>query len=70
MKVEYDPKHDLLNIEFLPGAEIADSVEIDGIIFDYGKDRSIVSIEILDAGKRTKHSPLEQLDFAVTKSEK
>jgi len=69
MKVEYDPKHDLLNLELLPGVEIVDSVEIDGIIFDYGKDRVIVSIEILDAGKRTKHSPLEQLEFTVTKSE-
>ena len=69
MKVEYDPKHDLLNIDFLPDMEVVDSMEIDGIIFDYGQDRSIVSIEILDAGKRTKHSPLEQLEFSVTKSE-
>lgn len=67
MRVEYDPKHDLMNIEFLAGVEIAESVEIDGIIFDYTKDRSIVSIEILDVSKRITHSPLDKIDFAVTR---
>lgn len=67
MRVEYDPEHDLMNIEFLSGVEIAESVEIDGIVFDYAKDRSIVSIEILDTSKRVSHSPLDKIDFAVTK---
>ena len=35
MRLEYDPEHDLLNIEFLEGDEIAESMERDGIIFDY-----------------------------------
>lgn len=65
MRVEYDPKHDLMNIEFLTGVDIAESVEIDGLIFDYAQDRRIVSIEILDVGKRISHSPLETIDFAV-----
>lgn len=67
MRVEYDPKHDLMNIEFLPGVEITESVETDGVIFDYAKDRSIVSIEILDVSKRISHSPLDKIDFAVTR---
>ena len=67
MRVEYDPKHDLMNIEFLSGVEIAESVETDGVIFDYAKDRSIVSIEILDVSKRITHSPLDKIDFAVTR---
>lgn len=67
MRVEYDPKHDLMNIEFLSGVEIAESVEIDGIIFDYAKDRSIIAIEILDVSKRISHSPLDKIDFAVTR---
>lgn len=68
MRVEYDPQHDLMNIEFLSGVEINDSAEVDGVIFDYTKDRRIVSIEILDVSKRISHSPLDKIDFAVTRS--
>ncbi len=39
MKIEYDPKHDLLNIEFIPDATIVDSMEIDGIIIDYSEEK-------------------------------
>ena len=35
MKIEYDPTHDLLNIEFVSDASIAESVELDGIIITY-----------------------------------
>ncbi|MBU1147679.1 MAG: DUF2283 domain-containing protein [Candidatus Omnitrophica bacterium] len=67
MRVEYDPKHDLMNIEFLSGVDAVDSTEIDGVVFDYSKDHKIVSIEILDASKRISHSPLDKIDFAVTR---
>ena len=67
MRVEYDPKHDLMNIEFLSGVKIVESTEIDGVIFDYTKDRNIVSIEILDVSKRISTSSLDKIDFAVTK---
>jgi uncharacterized protein YuzE len=67
MKIEYDPIHDLLNIEFISEEPIAESVELDGIIVDYSKDRRIVSIEILDAGKRTTKDPLDLIDFAIVK---
>lgn len=67
MKIEYDQKHDIVNIEFLEGVEIDDSVEEDGIIFDYSKDKKLVSIEILDAKKRVGKSPLDKIDFSITK---
>jgi uncharacterized protein YuzE len=65
MKIEYDPVHDLLNIEFLAGVEIEESVEIDGIILDYAKDRRVVAIEILDVSKRTIQDPLRRIDVSV-----
>jgi len=65
MKIEYDPVHDLLNIEFLAGVEIEESVEIDGIILDYAKDRRVVAIEILDASMRTTQDPLHRIDVSV-----
>lgn len=67
MKIEYDPKHDLLNIEFLTEEPIKESNEIDGIIIDYATDGRIVAIEILDAGKRTTKDPLDLLDLKIVK---
>jgi uncharacterized protein YuzE len=67
MEIEYDPTHDLLNIEFVSKEPIADSVELDGVIIDYSKDRRIVAIEILDAGKRTTKGPLDLLDLTIVK---
>ncbi|GFP19082.1 hypothetical protein HKBW3S42_02185 [Candidatus Hakubella thermalkaliphila] len=67
MKIEYDPKHDLLNIEFISEEAIVDSVELDGVIIDYSKDGSIVAVEILDAGKRTTKNPLDLLNLTIVK---
>ena len=67
MKIEYDPKYDLLNIEFVPDKDIAESIELDGIVIDYSENREIVAIEILDAGKRTKKDPLDLIDFSIVK---
>ncbi len=65
MKIEYDPKYDLLNIEFIAEEPISDSVELDGIVVDYSKDGRIVAIEVIDAGKRTTKNPLDLIDFSI-----
>ncbi len=67
MRIEYDPKHDLLNIEFIQEEQIAESIEIDGVIIDYSPERKIVAIEILDAGKRTVKDPLDLINFLIVK---
>lgn len=67
MRIEYDPSHDIMNIEFLSEEKIEESVEFDGVIIDYSKDRKIVSIEILDAGKRTTKNPLDLIDLSIVK---
>ena len=65
MRIEYDPKHDLLNIEFISEEPIAESIELDGLIIDYSKDRKIIAIEILDAGKRTTKDPIDLLNLTI-----
>ena len=67
MRIEYQPTHDILNIEFLKDVPVADSVEIEGIVVDYSADRKIVSIEILDAGKRTTKDPLDAINLSILK---
>jgi len=68
MKIEYDAAHDLLNIEFLANVSIDDSVEMDGVVIDYAKDKRIVAIEVLDASQRTTRKPLDLTDLAIVKS--
>lgn len=67
MRIEYEQKHDILNIEFLKDVPVVDSAGLEGIIVDYSDDRRIVSIEILDAGKRTTKDPLDAIDFSILK---
>ena len=67
MKIEYDPTHDLLNIEFLPDVSIEESVEMDGIVLDYAADRRVVAIEVLDASKRTTPDPLDLIHVAIVR---
>ena len=68
MKIEYDTVHDLLNIEFLANVPIDDSLEVDGIVIDYAKDKRIVAIEVMDASKRTTGRPLDLMDLAIVRS--
>ena len=68
MKIEYDAEHDLLNIEFLANVSIDDSLEVDGVVIDYAKDKRIVAIEVLDASKRTTRKPLDFIDLAIVRS--
>ncbi len=68
MKIEYDAAHDLLNIEFLANVAIDDSLEIDGVVIDYAKDKRIVAIEVLDASQRTTRQPLDLTNLAVVKA--
>lgn len=68
MKIEYDTDHDLLNIEFLSDAPIDDSIEVDGIVIDYAKDKRIVAIEVLDASRRTTHNPADLIGLAVVRA--
>ena len=68
MKIEYDSAHDLLNIEFLANVSIDDSLEVDGVVIDYAKDKRIVAIEVLDASKRTTRKPLDLIGLAIVRS--
>ncbi|MEW6325037.1 MAG: DUF2283 domain-containing protein [Nitrospirota bacterium] len=68
MKIEYDTDHDLLNIEFLSDVPINDSLEFDGIVIDYAKDKRIVAIEVMGASKRTTRDPMDLIDLAIVRT--
>ncbi|MBU4221795.1 MAG: DUF2283 domain-containing protein [Euryarchaeota archaeon] len=66
MKIEYDPKHDIMNIVFID-EKIVESNEVDGIIIDYTDDKRIASIEILDVARRMKIDPMESMNIVIMK---
>jgi hypothetical protein len=49
------------------GTELEESVEIDGIILAYAKDRRVAAMEILDASTRTTQDPLNHVDVSVVR---
>ena len=68
MKIEYDPKHDIMNIQFIADALISESTELEGgIIIDYTQDKQIASIEIMGAKKRAPQEGLEQINFVIVR---
>ena len=69
MNIEYDPQHDILNIEFIAEEDIAESIELDGVIIDCSKDRKIVTIGIIDAGVRTTENPFDLISSSIVKKE-
>ncbi len=49
MRVYYDPKHDVMYMEF-SDRSVVDTVEVkEGILIDYGENDEIVGIEKIDA---------------------
>jgi len=52
MRIEFDAARDLLNLTLLPGVPVADSREVEGMVFDYAADRRIVAIAIQEARVR------------------
>ena len=58
-----------MNIELISDAEIEESVEVDGIIIDYTKEKKVASVEILDVGKRVKPDVLEKINLVILKGE-
>jgi uncharacterized protein YuzE len=52
MRIAFDPANDLLNVTLLPDVPVADSREVEGMVFEYATDRRIVAIEIQGARQR------------------
>jgi uncharacterized protein YuzE len=68
MKVEYDPKHDIMNIELISNVPIAESIELDdGVILDYSEGKKIISIEVMGVKKRASPPMLEAVSFSVVR---
>lgn len=63
MKVTYDPKMDILRIQFSALAVEESDEAKPGIIIDYDKNGNIAGIEILEASKRMENP--RSVEYAV-----
>jgi len=68
MRIEYDTVHDLLNIEFLANVSVDDSMEADGIVIDYARNKRVIAIEVLDASKRTSRDAMDLTDLTIVRA--
>lgn len=53
MKIKYDQEVDILKITFSEASVYESDESKVGVILDFGKDGTILAIEIMDASKRT-----------------
>jgi uncharacterized protein YuzE len=67
MRIEFDAANDLLNLTLLPDVPVADSREVEGMIFNYAADRRIVAIVIQDARQRIDSELLKVIDHVERK---
>ncbi len=62
MLIEFDAANDLLNLTLLPDVPVADSREVEGMVFEYAADRSIVAIAIQGARERINAELMKVID--------
>ncbi len=67
MRIEFDAANDLLNLTLLPDVPVADSREVEGMVFEYAADRSIVAIAIQGAREQINAELMKVIDHGERK---
>ncbi len=67
MKIEFDAARDVLNVTLRSDVPVADSREVEGMVFDYAADRSIVAIAIQEARQRINSELMKVIDHGGRK---
>ena len=66
MRVTYDPRTDVLLVEFRADAAVAESDETSpGVILDFDAAGNVVSVEVLEASQRV--TGADQMDFRISR---
>lgn len=65
MKISYDPKYDVLYLNFSEN-KIVDTIEVDrGVLIDHGEEGEMVGIEIINASKLIRSKPLQEIVIKI-----
>jgi uncharacterized protein YuzE len=65
MRIEFNAERDLVSLNLLADVPVAESEEVDGMVFAYAADRQIVGIEILGARERINAELMKVIDHGV-----
>lgn len=62
MRIEFNPERNLVSLNLLPDVPVAESRQVEGMVFAYAADRRIVGIEIQGARERIDRELLKVID--------
>jgi uncharacterized protein YuzE len=65
MRIEFNAERDLVTLNLLSDVPVADSKQVDGMVFAYAADRRIVGIEILGARERINAELMKVIDLGI-----
>ena len=63
MRIEFNAERDLVTLSLLSDVPVAESKQVDGMVFAYAADRRIVGIEIQGARERIDRELLKVIDL-------
>jgi len=67
MRIEFNAERDLVTLNLLSDVPVAESKQVDGMVFAYAADRRIVGIEILGARERINAELMKVIDLGRAK---
>jgi uncharacterized protein YuzE len=63
MRIEFNAERDLVTLNLLADVPVAESKQVDGMVFAYAADRRIVGIEIQGARERINAELMKVIDL-------
>jgi len=65
LKISYDPKHDVLYLNFSEN-KIIDTIEVNrGVLIDYGKNGEMIGVEMISASSLIRSKPLKEIVIKI-----
>lgn len=68
MRIQFDAERDLVSLNLLPDEPVAESKQVEGMVFAYAADRRIVGIEILGARERINAELMKVIDLSAARA--
>jgi uncharacterized protein YuzE len=65
MRIEFNEERDLVTLNLLSDVPVAESKQVDGMVFTYAADRRIVGIEIRGARDRINAKLMKVVDLGA-----
>jgi uncharacterized protein YuzE len=68
MRIEFNAERDLVTLNLLADVPVAESKQVDGMVFAYAADRRIVGIEIQGARERINAELMKVIDLNAART--